>query len=112
MKYLLVLDGKVVQVEDKTFQVHKSLIWIKADGKVGDSYIDGKVVPYVKPVHVKTIRQQRREAYEEAFTIGDQIDIIHNQLVTMKDQITITPETQEWMDTISAIKLANPKIER
>jgi len=57
--------------------------------------------------HVKA----RAKAYEKAFTIGDQIDLIQKQLVDMvgKGQIALLPATQDWLDTIDQIKTDIPK---
>lgn len=111
MAQLLIHDGKVIQIEDETFPVHKDLQWVEGEASVGDSYVNGKIIPYVEPVEIKTWLQERKEAYARAFRITDQIDIIQKQFRSMSDkgEAVLTEETQAWLDKIALIKSDNPK---
>ncbi len=53
----------------------------------------------------------RTQAYEAAFSLADQIDIIQKQLQSMigLGEVTAVAETQTWLDTIADIKTDNPK---
>ena len=59
----LILDNQVVDVQDNTFPVHPSLVWIDCDDsiKIGDTYKDGKfsrVELNIRPP-IDTLRKQR-----------------------------------------------------
>ena len=48
MEYALIFQDKVIQIEEKPFPVHPSMIWIEADKEkinCGDVYEDGKIKP-------------------------------------------------------------------
>lgn len=56
-------------------------------------------------------KQSRLSAYNSAFSLSDQFDIIQKQFRSMasKGEIVITKETQSWLDKIALIKSDNPK---
>lgn len=114
MSQLLIYRDKVVDVVENTFEVHADMMWVEGIGAVGDSYVDGQVVSATRPSAPSLAwDEQRREDYRKAFTLGDQLDIIQKQLSDMvaKGEITVTTETQGWLDTIASIKLNNPQPE-
>ncbi len=65
----LILDNQVVDVQDNTFPVHPSLVWIDCDDsiKIGDTYKDGKfsrVELNIRPP-IDTLRKQRNRLLAE-----------------------------------------------
>lgn len=113
MVYLLVFNKKVVQVEKVMFPVNPSLTWVESDeGAVGDSYIDGILIPYVEEEEEELdYKELRQKAYAESFSVGDQLDILVDQMEHMLENLEVTaaPSAQAWIDTIKAIKLLYPK---
>ena len=64
-----ILDNQVVDVQDNTFPVHPSLVWIDCDDsiKIGDTYKDGKfsrVELNIRPP-IDTLRKQRNRLLAE-----------------------------------------------
>lgn len=56
MKHALIFQEKVIQLEDKPFPVHPSMIWMEVDGErvsCGDVYKDGEIkpAPAINPVY-------------------------------------------------------------
>ena len=108
MAQLLIHNNKVIQVERTKFPVHKDLQWVTGEGKVGDSYIDGTIVPYIQLVEVKTYKEKRREAYPR---IEEQLDVLHKQFMHMANvgEITLSDEASDMINRIEHIKSIYPK---
>lgn len=108
---MLVCKEKIVQVEDKTFPVHKDLVWMDlvTDAKVGDGYVDGVLVPVRHEAPTLTKDEADKQEYVKAFSIGDELDVIQKQFRVMikAGQLSPTPETRAWLKKIDVIKAVN-----
>jgi len=111
MAQLLIHNEKIIQIESRSFPVHEDLQWVRGTGNVGDSYINGQVIPKVidEPAPM-TWSEERIAAYRD-YCIADQIDTIQKQLRFSADRgdITLTEETSNWLTWIDNIKTRYPK---
>jgi len=95
----LVFEGKVVQVEENEFPVHKNLIWIDCDSEVKAGWLYNDDL-FSAPAEIDwPWDAKRRTAYG---TIGDQLDQQFHDLVN---------GTKTWKDHIAKVKSDFPKPE-
>ena len=95
----LIFDGKVVQVEENEFPVHKSLIWLDCASDVKPGWLYDNNVFSASSAVVWTWEEQRRSAYG---SIGDQLDQQYHDLIN---------DTTTWKDHITKVKSDFPKPE-
>jgi len=97
MKFLLDENNIIVDIKETENEVHPSLTWVtsNAEAEVGDSFIDGVVVPMEVPE--PTYQDNRSAAYP---SIEDQADMQYWDAVN---------GTTTWQDAIAAVKDAHPK---
>ena len=97
-KKILVLNGKVVDVQEKEFPVAPALTWHDYSDdsvKIGWDFADGVASAVVQPE--PSWEERRRAAYP---SWGDQLDMQYHDKVD---------GTSTWQDAVQAVKDANPK---
>lgn len=104
----LIFKGKVVDVQEKEFPVHKDMKWLKAPKgcAIGWAYENGKFsAPPAAPE--PDYKQKRVSEYPE---IGDQLDAIM-KWVAGENEITVTPELKSIAMKCMSVKAKYPKPE-
>ena len=94
----LILENKVVDVAEKSFEVHKSMVWMDAPDEciAGWSLKDGWRLVAPAPEPEKTYAQKREKAYNRLRQFELQYD----------DEIN---GTTTWKDHVASIKAQFPK---
>ena len=97
----LILNNKVVDVQENEFEVADTMSWVDCDNtvKIGDLYDGSNFTTPEEPE--LTYDTKRRKGYGE---IGDQLDLLYKDLVAGK-----LDETGEWAKLIKQVKEDNPK---
>jgi hypothetical protein len=103
----LILDEKVLEVQENAFPVHPSLVWIDCDDSVkgGDTYKDSKfsrVEPYIRPP-IDTLRNQRNRLLAETDWMANKDVTLTTAWKTYRQELRDLPAGLDTVEKVNAV---------